>query len=81
VAKRGERLPTFGQRIAAAASASRQQGIARFDQRGQIAGQGAFVRVRRRQQHRGQARMRAEREHAPAQGRDRVAIERTQAMQ
>ena len=74
VAKRGQRLPARGQRIGAQ-PALRTQRVARFDQRGEIAGQRAFAEVVRRQQHRGQARMRAEREHAAAERRDRVAIE------
>ena len=62
----GQRAPAFGEGIAA-----RAQRIARFDQCREIARERAVFVARRRKQHRGQARMRAEREHAAAERRDR----------
>ena len=67
VAECRQRTPARGQRVPAHA-----QRIARFDQRGEVARQRAVFALLRRQQHRGQSRMGAEREHALAQRRDGV---------
>ena len=65
--ERGQCAPACGQRVAAHA-----QRIARFDQCGEIAGQCAVFALACRQQHRGQARMRAQCQHALAQCGDGI---------
>ena len=67
VAECRQRTPARGQRIPAHA-----QRIARFDQRGEVTRQRAVLTLVRRQQHRREPGVRAEREHALAQGRDGV---------
>ena len=63
----GQRRPAVQQRVAACVQPAHR--IARLDQRGEIAGQRAFERIRAGEQHRAQTRMRAEPEHAlPALG-------------
>jgi hypothetical protein len=73
-----QRLPARRPVVAAIAL----QRIARFDQRGQIAGECLFVGVGCRQQHRRQTRVRAEREQLSAEGGDVTGcVQRVQSLQ
>ena len=76
--ERGQRLPARGDVVTAQAL----ERITGFDQRGEVAGQRDLGRITRCQQHRREARVRAQGEHALAEGGDAATrIERAEALQ